>query len=313
MAAFLCEDGPELARSGRWLPGGGPAVTNMLVERDGRTIGYAECGDPTGTPFVHMHGAPGSRLDAGPTSPFAPALAGLGIRLIGVERPGYGISTSRPGRRIVDVVGDVEAVADHLGLDRFVVSGHSSGGPHALAVGAQLPERVTAIIAIASIAPLAQTRDFTGCGEAGLLELAVRDPDALRAQMKDLAVAMRADPTTTLIEMLGSVLSERDIEVSLQPEFAAHIEPAFIESARGDYAGYAEDCIAEVVDWGFDPSTVAAPVDLLHGTADLIVPIEHSRKLAKALPNASLTEHEGDGHVSILTHFVEVAGGLVAE
>jgi pimeloyl-ACP methyl ester carboxylesterase len=287
-------------------------VTDLFVERDGRTIGYAECGDPTGTPLVHMHGAPGSRLDASPTSPFAAALAGLGIRLIGVERPGYGISSSWPGRRIVDVVGDVEAVTDHLGLDRFVVAGHSSGGPHALAVGARLPDRVTAIIAIASIAPLARTRDFTGCGEAGLLELALRDPEGLRAQMRGLAAAMRTDPTATLIEMLGSVLSERDIEVSLQPEFAAYIEPAFIESARGDYAGYAEDCIAEVADWGFDLSTVSPPVHLLHGTADLVVPIEHSRTLAQELPNALLTEHAGDGHISVLTHFVELDAGLVA-
>ena len=287
-------------------------MADLFVERDGRTIGYAECGELSGTPFVHMHGAPGSRLDSSPASPFASAYEELGIRLIGVERPGYGISTPVPGRRIVDVVGDVEAVADHLGLDRFVVDGHSSGGPHALAVGAQLPDRVTAVVAIASIAPLAETLDFTGCGEAELLELAARDPDALRVQMKELAAAMRVDPTATLIEMLGSVLSERDIEVSMQPEFAAHMGPTFIESARGEYAGYAEDCIAEVVDWGFDLSTIAAPVHLLHGTADMIVPIEHSRQLARAVPDGSLTEYEGDGHISVLTHFVELAGRLVA-
>jgi pimeloyl-ACP methyl ester carboxylesterase len=287
-------------------------MSDLFVEHDGRTIGYAECGDPSGTPFVYMHGAPGSRFDGGPASPFASAYAALGVRLIGIERPGYGITTTLPGRRIVEVVGDVAAVVEHLGLGEFVVLGHSSGGPHALAVGAQLSNRVSSVVTVASIAPLADTHDFSGCGEAELLELAVHQPDALRAQMKELAAAMRADPATTMIEAFGSVMTEHDIEFALQPEFADAMTQSLVESARGDYAGYAEDCIAEVMDWGFNLGTVTAPVQLLHGTADLIVPVKHSQRLAESLPNGTLVEYEGEGHINVLQHFVEVARQIVA-
>jgi pimeloyl-ACP methyl ester carboxylesterase len=39
---------------------------------------------------------------------------------------------------------DVAALADALGIDRFVVAGHSTGGPYAVACSALLPGRVLA-------------------------------------------------------------------------------------------------------------------------------------------------------------------------
>ena len=63
--------------------------------RDGRTIGYAEFGDPQGTPVLWCHGGPGSRIES---STLGPAAAELGLRLVGIDRPGYGKSTPMPGR-----------------------------------------------------------------------------------------------------------------------------------------------------------------------------------------------------------------------
>ena len=61
------------------------------------------------------------------------------LRIIVIARPGYELSTPRPGRRVVDVAADTAAVLDALGLDRFVTAGWSGGGPHALACVAALP------------------------------------------------------------------------------------------------------------------------------------------------------------------------------
>jgi len=55
----------------------------------GRKLGYAEGGDPNGVPVFYFHGFPGSRLEATLLPP-------SGIRLIGVDRPGYGLSTPAP-------------------------------------------------------------------------------------------------------------------------------------------------------------------------------------------------------------------------
>jgi pimeloyl-ACP methyl ester carboxylesterase len=76
-----------------------------------------------------------------------------GVRVITYDRPGYGRSTRLKGRSIADAAGDVVAIADHLGLDQFGVIGVSGGGPHALAVAAKAPERVTRCATIVSGAP----------------------------------------------------------------------------------------------------------------------------------------------------------------
>src|SRR4051812_49452500 len=81
------------------------------------------------------------------------AVRELGIRVVTYDRPGYGRSTRHPGRRVVDCVGDVATIADELGIKRFAVSGASGGGPHALAIAARLPERVTRVACVVGAAP----------------------------------------------------------------------------------------------------------------------------------------------------------------
>src|SRR5689334_7926605 len=87
---------------------------------DGRTLGVAQWGDPGGAPVFALHGIPGSRLVRPPDEE---AIQGAGLRLVTYDRPGYGVSDRQPGRRVVDCVRDVAAIADALGLDRFAVSG----------------------------------------------------------------------------------------------------------------------------------------------------------------------------------------------
>src|SRR5438046_3543079 len=102
---------------------------------DGREVVYAEWGDPEGVAIISLHGTPGCRLNRPPEEEKVRA---EGIRLVTYDRPGYGGSDRHHGRRVSDCVGDVEALADALGIERFGVTGGSGGGPHALAVGAGL-------------------------------------------------------------------------------------------------------------------------------------------------------------------------------
>src|SRR4051794_14295837 len=101
-----------------------------VVLADGRTVSYAELGDPAGAPVIYLHGTPSSRLDL----VFKDAeLRVRGLRVVGVDRPGYGRSTIRSGMSLVDCAADVGEVAAALGFDRFGVLGISGGGPYAAA------------------------------------------------------------------------------------------------------------------------------------------------------------------------------------
>lgn len=83
-----------------------------VITPDGRTLAVEEWGVPDGTPVFYLHGTPMSRLARHPDDTL---FTGLGIRLITFDRPGFGGSTARPGRRVVDGADDVAAVADASG------------------------------------------------------------------------------------------------------------------------------------------------------------------------------------------------------
>lgn len=85
---------------------------------DGRKLGYAQYGSPTGRPIFYMHGFPGSRLEA---AGFDDLGKELGARIISVDRPGIGWSSPQPGRTLLDFPKDVEQLGNHLGLDRYSV------------------------------------------------------------------------------------------------------------------------------------------------------------------------------------------------
>ncbi|PWS40591.1 alpha/beta hydrolase, partial [Streptomyces sp. ZEA17I] len=115
---------------------------------DGRHLMVERLGDPGGRPVFLLHGTPGSRL--GP-APRGMVLYQRRTQLITYDRPGYGGSDRQAGRRVADVVEDVRAIADSLGLERFAVVGRSGGAPHALACAALLPERVTRTAALVTL------------------------------------------------------------------------------------------------------------------------------------------------------------------
>ena len=86
-----------------------------------------------------LHGTPGARRQI-PEE--ARKLADArGLRIIGIDRPGVGLSTTHLYENIFDFVADLEIVVDQLGIERFATVGLSGGGPYALAAAAGLPAR----------------------------------------------------------------------------------------------------------------------------------------------------------------------------
>jgi pimeloyl-ACP methyl ester carboxylesterase len=115
-----------------------------------RKVAWDSWGSPTGMPVFLLHGTPGSH--SGPR-PRSSVLYRLGVRLVSYDRPGYGGSDPYPGRTVADAVGDIEAIADRLKLDKFGVLGRSGGGPHALACAALLADRVERVACLVGLAP----------------------------------------------------------------------------------------------------------------------------------------------------------------
>ena len=263
-------------------------ITPTLVERpDGRTLRAYDVpvDDERLTVFWH-HGTPNVGT---PPEPLLPASAARGIRWVSYDRPGYGGSTPHPGRDVASAAGDVAAIADALRIDRFAVLGHSGGGAHALACAALLPDRVVAAVSGSALAPFgADGLDwFAGINAAGTAEL--------RAAV---------DGRAALERVLAS--SEFDPEMFTPADHAAlagdwgWLGRIAGEAQAGGIGGMVDDDLAYVAPWGFDPADVVAPVLVVHGDADRVVPPAHGRWLADRMASAELWLRPGDGHVSVL-------------
>ncbi|MCT9931527.1 alpha/beta hydrolase [Planotetraspora sp. A-T 1434] len=257
---------------------------------DGRTLHYYDTGangaDGRLAVFWH-HGTPNI---GAPPAPLFAAAARLGIRWISYDRPGYGGSTPCPGRDVASAATYVAGVADALGIDRFAVMGHSGGGPHALACGVLLPERVLSVVSVAGPAPFgAEGLDwFAGMAASGVASLRAA-AQGRAAKERHEASAAEYDPEFTSAD--HAALS------GPWSWFGEVVGPA----VEGGAGGLIDDDLAYVSPWGFDPAQVRAPVLLSHGGRDRVIPSAHSEWLAHRCPSAELRLSPDDGHISILT------------
>lgn len=253
---------------------------------DGRTVHVFDSSPADVVqPFtvVWHHGSPqtGALL-----APLLEATGRRGIRLVSYGRPGYGGSTPRPGRDVASAAADVAQVADALGIERFAVMGASGGGPHALACGALLADRVTGVACLASIAPYSPDADwFAGMASDGGLRSALEGRDARAAY----AATEEFHPDS----FTGADWA------ALAGTWASLGEDAGRAGAAGT-DGLVDDDVAFVSPWGFDLARGVAPVLLVQGGADRVVPLAHAHRLMGACPRPELWLRPADGHISVL-------------
>lgn len=127
-----------------------PKLDRTIQLRDGRTMGFAECGDLTGRPVVLLHGEPGSRLFC----PDERATEQARVRLITIDRSGYGRSDPRPDPTVLGWASDFAEFIGLLDLPPCPVVGWSGGGPYALAAAFHAPDRLSVVGLAASVGPL---------------------------------------------------------------------------------------------------------------------------------------------------------------
>src|SRR4051812_33010471 len=273
-----------------------------ILETDGRTVAYAVWGDPDGFPVLGLHGTPGCRLERWPHEEL---YVSLGVCFVTHDRAGYGQSTRRPGRRVVDEVDDVVALADELGFDRFGVTGGSGGGPHALAGAALLPERVVRALCAVGVAPLGapglerdewlkgmdaeNVKEF-GWAEAGEDVLA----SELEAEYGRIKERVAADPSTLLA---GFELSEADQEQLKRPEMMQIVRESTAEHGANGVGGWVDDDLAILSPWGFDVAQISVPVLVRYGSSDVLVPPAHGDWIAANVPGCVVKIDDVAGHL----------------
>ena len=277
-------------------------------------MAYAEWGDLDGRPVVQLHGMPGSRL----LCPDVEVTTAAGVRLLTIDRPGYGGSDPDPGRTLLDWVDDFDELVDQLGIPPCPVVGTSSGGPYALACSVGAPTRVTDICLIASDAPFVEgTPRWDGLppGAAELIAAVRLDPvasrDAVRAR-----TAWFADGWTAILPTrepgTEPAADDPDGWLRQRPDVHESLTAMFREAARQGSEGFAEDWIAGLGPWGFSLGDVRAGVKVWWGEDDRLTDRETTDELVASLPSPVVRIVAGAGHLVAVEHWSEILDQLAA-
>lgn len=139
---------------------------------DGRRLAYDTKGKLSNKHVaIYVHGSPSCRLEHLGLS--EDLLNKLDIRLVALDRPGYGQSDLHYGRSYQSFVSDLEQLADQLRIDRFFLIGVSGGGPYSWATAAYAPQRVKGVLI------------FSGAGNLG--QMALSDSSVLLTKLEEVA------------------------------------------------------------------------------------------------------------------------------
>jgi pimeloyl-ACP methyl ester carboxylesterase len=242
----------------------------------GRTF-IRESGDPAAPALVLLHGLSAS-ADLNWFTAYRPLASRY--RVVAIDQRGHGRGMRLTGRRfrLEDCADDVVAVADALGLERFVPVGYSMGGTVTQLVAHRHADRVAGLVL---------------CATSG--SFATRRPEARLAfgAMGGMAAAMRLTPPMVRRRVAGAFLRQ-------QPNNGALSQWVRAEFLRNDPAAVLQAAVAigrfNSRDW---IGSIDAPAAVVATTADRLVPPARQFRLAKSLPAATLHPVAGDHGVCV--------------
>jgi pimeloyl-ACP methyl ester carboxylesterase len=277
-----------------------PLADEVLRLADGRQLAWAEWGDPRGAPVVFLHPSPGSRMLC--PDPQATALAG--VRLITVDRPGYGGSDPVADPTLTAFAGDLARLVDHLWLGQFPIVGWSGGGQYAAACAAVLGERVSALGLVAVPAPDLELPWLSpAASEAG--RLAAVHPRRVLAAVAEVEAFLVTAP-----ERAGDRWDNpSDVETRRQPGVEQALRVMWREGLSRGTGGLAADVVAGLRPWSFSPSRMQTPAWLFYGEDDVLVDLKHARWWDRVLPNSELTLIKA-GHLVPFVSWADILGAV---
>ena len=275
-----------------------PAPPRTIQLRDGRTLGYAEYGDPGGLPVMFFHGLPGSYVLGRVTE--APGRR-VGARVIAPERPGCGVSTFKADRTIGAWPSDVIELADALGIEKFAVVGFSAGGPYADACALKIPERLTRAALVCGMGPPESMDEAHGMRLEYRLGFVIgRQFPWAAEQIWAMAGAFFRDWRARFAWKWDIELSPADKEALASTDLPGLLVDDIMESFRSGSRGPSLEALLLTRDWDFRLEDISMHIRLWQAELDTSVPAGMAHHQARRLPNCELILCPGEGHFSML-------------
>ncbi|NLY45468.1 MAG: alpha/beta hydrolase [Tissierella sp.] len=275
-------------------------IESTLVLSDGRKLAYQEYGDLEGYPILLFHGTPGSRLWFMEDEPIA---SELGIRLITLDRPGYGGSDPKPYRTMLDWAEDVNETAQLLKLKEYSVLGVSGGGAYAAVCAYKELKGLRNAAMVASGVPFKGGKAPTSMSRPNriIFWLSRYVPQLSRSVFRAQIKMMNKDPEGFKKSLLrgNRHLSEWDrafLQTNEQAEATLlHMQEAY---RQGPDEVVRESALLSR-SWNFKLSGIQIPIYVFHGDADTMAPYDAAAAAVASIPNGQLIRIRNAGHFII--------------
>ena len=277
---------------------------------DGRNQAYVEYGDPNGEPVFHCHSVLGSRLelafDAHEISKKKE------VRLIVVDRPGYGASDPDPKTSFIKWVKDLLQLADHLNVVKFSLTGYAMGGIYALACAHEIPERLKKVAVISSCMAPDSPSDYEDIVPLYKMNyrLAKHIPKVYGLLSAVLVKGVVSDPAS-FFEQFSAKLGEADRDVLHSEMFKTEMFTALKEGFRLGGKASSRDVVQLMHNWSFKLSNIKTHITLWHGSKDYHVPLVLGERFTKHIKSTTLHIKEEQGHYMFYTHWSEILDDLL--
>jgi pimeloyl-ACP methyl ester carboxylesterase len=257
----------------------GAAPSQFVEIGDGTVVHLRDEGPRDAPAIILLHG---SNADLHTWEPWVEALM-QDYRVIRFDQVGHGLTGPDPAGDYSkdNYASDIDEVADALGLEQFILGGNSMGGSHTIAYALRKPERLKAMILV----------------DAGGLKTD-EEPDG------NIGFTIAQMPVIN--QLMNHITPRSLVEQSLQQSVT---NQAIVTDKAVDrywellrYPGNRQATIDRFgLGWTvFDRekiSQISVPTYIIWGTEDALIPVEAGRAYDEFLPNSTLVEYEGIGHL----------------
>jgi len=257
-------------------------MTRLL---SGRTISWAEYGDPGGQPTLFCHAITGCRLLV---SEITDNLDRHGIRLIVPDRAGYGFSSSTKADVVEQWLLDMRYFLGELGIESCHVIGHSVGGMYAMALASGLPDKVKRLYLVGSIAPFTEKDDCKTLLPMNrmIFHLARTNQLAARSFLNFAMQNVIKNPES-YFELVMKSLPEGDRLTLATNRLKERLIGDFAETNRQGVYHMANETLHLFNQWRIEPAQITCPTIIWHGLADRHAPASMMQRFKQSLPNCT--------------------------
>lgn len=281
------------------------STDNRIKLKDGRWLGYAQFGNLAGKPLFYFHGWPSSRFDGTRVDTVARKLK---IKVIAVDRPGFGTSDYKRDRTLLGFSDDIIELANQLGFQKFSVMGVSGGGPYSAVCAYRLPKRVISAAIVVGLAPPYIKNICEGMAWPNKLSWSNYHRFHILRILAGYSVFFQAKFGS--IDLSYPFLSAPDKKLKSSMKLHALLNRDRSESIQQGTKGLTKDLELYSTPWGFDARKIKIPVYLWYGKDDKNVSLAMARYYKKYIPKSTLTVYDG-GHLGWVTYAENILRSLL--